>query len=522
MFTVIHSCALSGIDAVPVSIEVDISNGLPGFTLVGLADSAVKESRERVFSALKNSGFKIPSKRITINLAPGGIKKEGTAFDLPIAIALLIGSEQIQLPLMQKLLFLGELSLDGGVRPVRGILSAAIYAQKMGFTGIVIPNANKLEAEQVEPLGIFSPANLLECITFLRNGKWSPRIPEPQNLESTTFYGAHETLDFNEVRGQSMAKRALEVAAAGAHNVLLVGSPGCGKTLLARRLPSILPQLSREESLETTRIYSAAGLLKLGQGSMPTRPFRAPHHSISQQALIGGGSMSRPGEVSLAHNGVLFLDELPEFRRDAIESLREPLEEGKITISRTAQTMSYPSRTMLAAAMNPCPCGFLLDRKRRCLCRTEEIVRYRSRISGPMLDRIDIHLELPVLGIKELDDASVGESSLQIRERVTAARNLQRERYQNLNLGSAAKIFCNSHLSGIQARENCVLTSDAKKLLGEAVESIGFSARAYDRIIKISRTIADLEQSEKIEASHIAEGIHYRCMDREIDHLALI
>lgn len=516
MFTVIHSCALTGIDAYPVSIEVDITSGLPGFSMVGLPDSAVKEARERVFSAIKNSGFKIPSKRITINLAPGGIKKEGTAFDLPLAIAILIASEQIEIPFPEKILFLGELSLDGAIRPVRGSLSAAIYAMNHSFRGLIVPMGNRVEAEQVELVPIYSPHNLLECVHFLKEAQFQnrSRISSPQT--NTTNNGAQENLDMNEVRGQSVAKRALEVAAAGGHNILLMGSPGCGKTLLTRRIPTILPILSREESLETTRIYSAAGLLKPGQGAMVDRPFRAPHHSISHQALVGGGGLSRPGEVSLAHNGVLFLDELPEYRKDAIEGLRQPLEEGTITISRIAQSISYPSRSMLAAAMNPCPCGFLLDRKKRCLCRTEEIIRYRARISGPMLDRIDIHLELPVLGFNELEGATTGESSADIRARVTAAREIQQLRFSTFATVGLSKVFCNGQMTGVQAREFCVLTSEAKKLLRDAVDSLGFSARSYDRILKVSRTIADLEQQNSIRDVHVAEAIHYRCLDREI------
>ena len=513
MLSIITSCALSGIDAYPVTVEVDITSGLPGFTMVGLPDSAVKEARERVFAALKNSGFTVPSKRITVNLAPGGIRKEGTAFDLPLALGILLASEQVQAPPPTGLLFLGELSLDGTIRPVRGILSAAIYAKESGRDGLILPMENRAEADQVEGLGIFAPANLIEALEFLRCPVFPKRL-KPRRI-SRDFLD-NDDLDFADVRGQSGAKRALEVAAAGAHNFLLVGSPGCGKTLLARRLPSILPMLNEAENLETTRIYSVAGLLRPGQGAMQIRPFRSPHHSISQQALVGGGGWSRPGELSLAHNGVIFLDELPEFHKDAIESLRQPLEEGSITISRTSMSLTYPCRAILGSAMNPCPCGYLLDSKRRCLCRMEEIVRYRARLSGPLLDRIDIHLELPTLGFGELESAVKGESSGMIRSRVDMARKIQLLRFKKYPSSRGTEIFCNGHMTGIQAREFCILEAGARKLLRNAVETLGFSARAYDRILKVGRTIADLEACEEIREMHIAEAIHYRCLDREM------
>ncbi len=513
MLAVVTSCAMSGIDAYPVTVEVDITSGLPGFTLVGLPDSAVKEARERVFAAIKNSGFRVPSKRLTVNLAPGGIRKAGTAFDLPLAIGILRASEQISGPPLDGLLFMGELSLDGTIRPIRGVLSAAIYAKETNCLGLVIPLENKIEANQVDGLPVYAPGNLLEALEFIQCPIFPKRLPEPKISRSVP---TGEVLDFADVRGQAGAKRALEVAAAGGHNFLLVGSPGCGKTLLARRLPSILPELSDEEALETTRIYSVAGLLKTGQGSMRERPFRSPHHSISHQALVGGGGWSRPGELSLAHNGVLFLDEFPEFHKDAIEGLRQPLEEGSVTISRTSISLTYPCRSILGAAMNPCPCGYLLDTKRRCQCRMEEIVRYRGRLSGPMLDRIDIHLELPVLGFGELDAAELGESSAHVRTRVDAARKLQRDRFKNKQDPRSAAIFSNGSMSGIQAREFCILTTGAKKLLRSAVETLGFSARAYDRILKVGRTIADLEACPDIREAHIAEAVHYRCLDREM------
>ena len=510
MLSVITTCALSGIDAYPITIEVDITPGLPGFTMVGLPDSAVKEARERVFAALKNSGFAVPSKRITVNLAPGGIRKEGTAFDLPLAVGILLASGQFESAPPDGFLFLGELSLDGTIRPVRGVLSAAIYAKQSGLRGLIVPMANRDEAVLVEGIGVFGAGNLLETLGFLHK----PAFPARGRGKGTQSAEV-DAVDFLEVKGQSHAKRALEVAAAGAHNFLLVGSPGCGKTLLARRLPSILPPLSEEEALETTRVYSVAGMMKQGEGIPRRRPFRSPHHTISQQALVGGTGGSRPGEVSLAHNGVLFLDELPEFHKDVIESLRQPLEEGMVTISRTAQSISYPCRNMLGAAMNPCPCGYLMDRRRRCVCRMEEIMRYRARISGPLMDRIDLHLELPTLEFSQLVETRTGESSEIIRERVALARNIQRLRFKGEG-GGGAGIFCNAHMTGSQLREHCALNSGTRKLIRDAVETLGLSARAFDRILKVGRTIADLEASPGLREEHVAEAVHYRSLDREL------
>ncbi|MDB5050258.1 MAG: magnesium chelatase family protein [Fibrobacteres bacterium] len=509
MLSVITTCALAGIDVYPITVEVDIAPGLPGFTMVGLPDSAVKEARERVFAALKNSGFTVPSKRITVNLAPGGIRKEGTAFDLSLAIGILLASGQLEPLPLEGFLFLGELSLDGAIRPVRGVLSAAIYAKQSALTGLVVPLGNRDEAALVEGVGVFGAGNLLETLDFLRTrkfpkqGRRGPWKPPPEG----------DGLDFSEVKGQAHAKRALEVAAAGAHNFLLVGSPGCGKTLLARRLPSILPDMSEEEALETTRVYSVAGLMKSGHSFPTRRPFRSPHHSISLQALVGGTGWSRPGEVSLAHNGVLFLDELPEYHRDVIEGLRQPLEEGTVTISRSAQTIAYPCRMMLGAAMNPCPCGFLMDRNRRCVCRMEEIMRYRARLSGPLLDRIDMHLELPSLEFAQLVESRSGESSAIIRERVRLARRIQWVRFQG---DGGPGIFCNAFMSGAQLRKHCVLNAGTQKLIRQAVETLGLSARAFDRILKVGRTIADLEASPVIREQHVAEAVHYRSLDREM------
>ncbi len=504
MLSVLHSGTVLGIEAVPVIVEVDITYGLPGFGLVGLPDSAVKESRERVFSALKNSGFSIPSRRITINLAPADLRKEGTAFDLPMALGILAASEQIDAEDWDDVLVLGELALDGGLRSVRGLLSMAMMAREQGWKRVLLPAANVHEAVLVPGIQLLPVNTLQEALKAMRTGVSTFVIPQDSNTAPMI-----EELDFSEIKGQSHAKRALEVAAAGGHNFIMVGSPGCGKTLMARRLPSILPPLSDEEGLETTRIYSVAGLLKPGHGLMRQRPFRSPHHSISDQALVGGGKMPRPGEVSLAHLGVLFLDELPEFRKTTLETLRQPLEDGCVTISRTAHTVTYPSRCMLGAAMNPCPCGYLQDLLGRCVCKEESIQRYRNRISGPLLDRIDLHLEVASLGVEEMISERLEESSADIRSRVMVAREIQRERFKN-----STGVHCNAHMSSGDLRRYCTPPPLAKALLRTAVESLGLSARAYDRILKVGRTIADLEGSESINERHLAEAIHYRSLDR--------
>jgi magnesium chelatase family protein len=508
VLSVIKTCSLAGIDASPVNVEVDITSGLPGFTMVGLPDSAVKEARERVFAALKNSGFIVPSKRITVNLAPGGIRKEGTAFDLPLALGILMASGQLEAAPADAFLFLGEVSLDGALRPVRGVLSAAIHAKRSGLSGLIIPAGNRDEASLVEGVGVFGAGNLLDVLEFMKDPVFAKRRKKKWKPDSV-----EEGLDFADVKGQAQAKRALEVAAAGAHNFLLMGSPGCGKTLLARRLPSILPPLSEEEAFETTRIYSVAGMMKSGAGIPRRRPFRAPHHSISLQALVGGSAGSRPGEISLAHNGILFLDEFPEFRRDAVEALRQPLEEGSVTISRAAQTISYPCRSMLGAALNPCPCGRLGDPRRRCVCRMEEIMRYRARLSGPMLDRIDLHLELPGLDFSELAEPAPAEPSSAVRERVAEARAVQRRRFAE---EGSIGVYCNAFMSVEQIHRYCALDDGSKHLIKRAVETLGLSARAFDRILKVGRTIADLDGSPGMREEHVAEAIQYRCLDREL------
>jgi magnesium chelatase family protein len=504
MLSVLRSGALLGIEAVPITVEVDITFGLPGFSLVGLPDSAVKEARERVFSALKNAGFFVPSRRITINLAPADLRKEGSALDLPMALGILAASEQMEPGLLEGVMVLGELSLDGGLRPARGILSMALMARQQGWSKVLLPGGNFREAALVPGIHLLAVDTLQSAIDALKSGVGMefPDTPEIPPMPSELM------LDYGEIKGQAQAKRALEVAASGGHNFLMAGSPGCGKTLMARRLPSILPPLSDEEGLEATRIYSVAGLLHPGHGIMRQRPFRAPHHSISDQALVGGGRIPRPGEVSLAHLGVLFLDELPEFRKSTLETLRQPLEDGHVTIARTAHTVAYPSRCMLGAAMNPCFCGRLFERG-MCSCSPEMLRRYRARISGPLLDRIDLHLEVPTLPVEEMVSDRWEESSASIRARVIRARAAQQDRFRD-HVG----VHCNAHMAVREIRRYCELSPSCTALLRTAVESLGLSARAYDRILKVGRTLADLDGSDTVAERHIAEAIHYRSFDR--------
>lgn len=509
MLAKIQSASVVGIDAHMVEVEVDItSRGLPHFSMVGLPDTAVKESRDRVRPALKNIGFNFPLKQITVNLAPADLKKEGSSFDLPIAVGIMAAEGVMDAGLLNGYLFTGELSLDGRIKPVRGALSMAILAKERGLGGLILPTENAPEAAVVSGVNVFGLESLSAVIEFLTAGESvSPiRIDPVKALEENSLYEE----DFSEVKGQEHAKRALEVSAAGGHNVLTIGPPGSGKTMLSKRLPTILPGMTFDEALESTRIHSVAGLLKDGQPLLATRPFRAPHHTISDIALIGGGQVPKPGEVSLAHNGVLFLDELPEFKRNALEVLRQPLENGEVTVSRAAASVTYPASFMMVSAMNPCPCGYLGDPRHQCTCTPGQIHRYRRRVSGPLLDRIDIHIEVPAVPYKELSTEYTGEKSEGIRERVLKARNLQLERFRS------DKIYCNGQMKARHIKKYCKLKDDAHSLLDAAMQRLGLSARAYMRILKVSRTIADLEGSENIRSHHVSEAIQYRTLDRGV------
>ena len=507
MLAKVLSSAVIGIDAYVVEVEVDIARGLPSFSTVGLPEGAVRESKERVKAAVKNSGYHFPSDRITVNLAPADIKKEGSAFDLPMALGILAATGLIENANYAGHIFLGELALDGMIRPVRGSLSMAIAARELGLKGIFLPAENAIEAAVVEGIPIFPVKTLSQVVSALKGVvKVSPLRAEINHF----FEPAVFQVDFVDVRGQEHAKRALEIAAAGSHNVIMIGPPGSGKTMLAKRIPTILPPLRFEESLETSKIYSVMGLLPKGAGLITVRPFQAPHHTISDAGLIGGGQHPKPGQVSLAHHGVLFLDELPEFRRNVLEVLRQPMEEGTVIISRAASTVSYPADFMLVAAMNPCPCGFLGDAKRECTCSPLQIQRYRAKISGPLLDRIDIHLEVPAVPYRELSGISEGDSSYIILERVVRAREIQEERF------SRTRIFNNAGMNSRHLKKFCPVDAESGVLLERAMDRFGLSARAHARILKIARTIADLEGSKELRAAHVGEAIQYRTLDRKM------
>lgn len=503
------SSSILGIDAYIVEVEAHLTGAkLPRFVTVGLPEGAVRESKERVSAAIKNTGFSFPLKHITINLAPADIRKEGSGFDLPIAVGILVEMGAVKSTYLHKLLMLGELALDGSLRPIRGALPIALCARDTGIKGLILPYQNAAEAALVNGVKVVGVKSLKDVVDILNNkNHFEPLILNRKKLfEKNKIYN----VDFQDVKGQEHVKRALEVSAAGSHNVLLIGPPGSGKTMLSKRMPTILPDMILEEALQTTKIHSVAGLLPKGLGIISARPFRSPHHTISDAGLIGGGSYPKPGEVSLAHNGVLFLDELPEFKKNVLEVLRQPLEDGQVTIARAAVSLNYPARFMLVAAMNPCPCGYATDLNNECSCTPAMIQKYMSRISGPLMDRIDIQIEVPTVPFSKLSDKKAGESSVKIKSRINLARDIQLNRFKE------ESIFFNSQMESRDLKKHCYLDHKSAGILKAAMDNLGLSARAYDRILKVSRTIADLESCAAIQYQHISEAIQYRSLDRQL------